>query len=109
MEGAQSPEPGHPVAGSATHTPEQAGGAASARPECDGTLGVRQASFYIPDEEALFNLGAPTRSGPKAGVAPPSLAHPEFGSDTPSLPELGIPNTLQWENYFLGSIPAYRP
>lgn len=61
---------------------------------------MHQASFYIPDEEALFNLRAPSRSGPKAGVAPPSLAHPEFGSGTPSLPEPGIPNTRQRENYF---------
>lgn len=82
------------------HTPRSRPGAAPAPPECDSTLAVHQASFYIPDEEALLNLGAPTRSGPKAGVAPPSLAHPEFGSGTPSLPEPGIPNTLQRENSF---------
>lgn len=71
---------------------------------------MHQASFYVPDTEAPFNLRAPTRSGPKAGVAPPSLAHPEFDSGTPSLPEPGILNTLQRENYFfLGSPPAYRP
>lgn len=61
---------------------------------------MHQASFYVPDTEALFNLRASTRSGPKAGVAPPSLTHPEFDSGTPSLPEPGILNTLQRENYF---------
>lgn len=47
----------------------------------------------------LFSM-KPFQPGPKAGVAPPSVAHPEFGSDTPSLPELGIPNTLKRENSF---------
>lgn len=87
--------------GRISHTHPRAGrGAAPAPLECDSTLAVHQASFYVPDTEALFNLRAPTRSGPKAGVAPPSLAHPEFDSGTPSLPEPGILNTLQREDYF---------
>lgn len=98
------------MAESATHTPRAGRGAAPAPPECDSTLAVHQAFFYVPDTEALFNLRAPTRSGPKAGVAPPSLAHPEFDSGIPSLLEPGILNTLKRENYFfLGFPPAYRP
>lgn len=64
------------------------------------TLLVKEAQDLL---FVLLNLRTPTLSGLRAGLAPPSLGYPEFGSDTPSLREPGILNILQRENIVSGS------
>lgn len=90
------------------HPPEQASGPFQL-PERDCILFTHQVLFTLLVKEArnllfvLLNLRTPTLSGLRAGLAPPYLGYPEFGSDTPSLSEPGILNILQRENIFSGS------